>query len=77
MKLFLQKYKLHTAIILYLFLFFAIQFVKPPFLYDTDGSLKNFGMGYKRKTIFPAWLLSIYLGIICYLFVLVMFKYYL
>lgn len=72
----LQEYKLHFAIILFLFVFTLIQFFKPPFLYDTDGSLKPFGLGYKRKTIFPIWLFSIYLGIICYLFVLVVFKYF-
>jgi len=76
MKLAFQKYKLHAAIILYLILFFAIQMIKPQFLYDIDGSLKQFGMGYKRKSIFPIWLLSIYLGIICYLAVLVFFKYF-
>jgi len=75
MKLMLQKYKLHMAIILYLLLFFIIQMCKPPFLYDTDGSLKQFGMGYKKKTIFPIWLFSIYLGIICYLLVLIAIKY--
>jgi hypothetical protein len=76
MKLAFQKYKLHAAIILYLILFFAIQMIKPQFLYDIDGSLKQFGIGYKRKSIFPIWLLSIYLGIICYLAVLVFFKYF-
>ena len=76
MPIFLQQYKLHFSIILFLILFTLIQFFKPPFLYDTDGSLKPFGMGYKKKTIFPVWLFSIYLGIICYLFVLVVFKYF-
>lgn len=74
MKILLQKYKLHFAILLFLTLFFSIQYFKPPFLYDTDGSLKPFGLGYKRKSIFPVWLFSIYLGIICYLVVLVAFR---
>jgi hypothetical protein len=75
MKILLQKYKLHLAIFLFLFLFLTIQFLKPPFLYDTDGSLKPFGMGYKRKTIFPIWLFSIYLGIVCYLVILIAIKF--
>lgn len=76
MSILLQQYKLHFAIFLFLFLFALLQYFKPPFLYDTDGSLKQFGLGYKKKTIFPIWLFSIYLGIICYLFVLVAFKYF-
>ena len=41
--------------------------IKPYFLYNRDGSIRDFGIGYKNKTIFPIWLLSIVLGIVCYL----------
>jgi len=77
MTLISQKYKLHAAILLYLSVFCIFQYLKPPFLYDTDGSFKQFGLGYKRKSIFPIWLFSIYLGILCYLLVLVIVKYWL
>ena len=77
MSLFFQKYKLHVAILLFLIVFFVFQWVKPPFLYDADGSLKQFGIGYKKKTIFPIWLFTIYLGILSYISVLIMVKYYL
>jgi len=53
-------------------IFSIIQIMKPTFLYNNDGSLREFGIGYKNKTIFPVWLLSIVLGILCYLSV----KYY-
>jgi len=56
-----------VAIILFIIVFGAIQFIKPTFLYNRDGSIRDFGIGYKNKTIFPIWLLSIVLGIICYL----------
>jgi hypothetical protein len=46
---------------------------KPSFLYNTDGSLRQFGVGYRNKTILPVWLLAIILGIVSYLFV----RYYL
>ena len=46
-----------------------IQLSKPMFLYNTDGSIREFGVGYKNKTILPIWLLSIVLGIVCYLIV--------
>jgi hypothetical protein len=50
-----------------IFIFF--QCIKPGFLYNKDGSLRQFGVGYRNKTILPVWLLSIILGIISYLFV--------
>ncbi len=40
---------------------------KPAFLYNTDGSLREFGVGYRNKTILPMWLLSIVLGILIYI----------
>jgi hypothetical protein len=41
--------------------------MKPACFYNKDGSIRDFGIGYKNKTIFPIWLLSIILGILCYL----------
>jgi len=58
------------SIILFVIIFGFIQMMKPSFLYNTDGSLREFGLGYKNKTIFPAWLLSLVLGILCYIAVL-------
>jgi hypothetical protein len=58
------------AIILFILLFLLIQISKPGFLYKKDGSVREFGIGYKNKTIFPIWLLSIILGILSYLVVL-------
>ena len=59
-----------VAILLFLIVFGFIQIVKPAFLYNLDGSIREFGVGYKNKTILPVWLLSIVLGILSYLFVL-------
>ena len=59
-----------VAIILFITIFSLIQLSKPEFLYNTDGSIREFGVGYKNKTIFPIWLLSIVLGIVCYLIVM-------
>jgi uncharacterized membrane protein YozB (DUF420 family) len=59
-----------VSIVLFLILFGIIQYSKPKFLYNTDGSIREFGVGYKNKTILPIWLLSIVLGIISYLFVM-------
>jgi hypothetical protein len=58
-----------VSIILFITIFSIIQLSKPLFLYKTDGSIREFGVGYKNKTILPIWLLSIVLGIVCYLIV--------
>ena len=59
-----------VSIILFITIFSMIQLSKPSFLYNTDGSIREFGVGYKNKTILPIWLLSIVLGIVCYLIVM-------
>ena len=58
------------AIILFLLMFGSIQMLKPACLYNTNGSIREFGVGYRNKTILPLWLLSLILGIVSYLIVL-------
>ena len=58
------------SILLFVLLFGVIVMLKPAFLYNKDGSIREFGIGYKNKTIFPIWLVSIILGIISYLLVM-------
>uniref|UniRef100_A0A6C0B0R4 Uncharacterized protein n=1 Tax=viral metagenome TaxID=1070528 RepID=A0A6C0B0R4_9ZZZZ len=67
---YIAKNPVLVSILLFLVLFGTIQFAKPSFLYNSDGSLRNFGIGYRNKTIMPVWLLAILLGILCYLFIL-------
>ena len=64
-----------VSIIIFLISFAFIQLLKPSFLYNNDGSLRDFGVGYKNKTILPMWLLSIILGILSYLLVLYYYTY--
>jgi hypothetical protein len=58
------------AVILFIIIFGSIQMMKPSCFYNKDGSIREFGIGYKNKTILPIWLLSITLGILCYLAVI-------
>ncbi len=58
------------SIIIFLILFILISIIKPAFLFKKDGSIREFGIGYKNKTILPIWLLSIILGILSYLIVM-------
>ncbi len=58
--------KISVAILVYIILFVLINSLKPAFMYNSDGSLKEFGVGYRKKTIIPVWLISIFLAIIAY-----------
>lgn len=59
-----------VAILLYAICYGLIVLLQPAFLYKPDSTLRNFGVGYRNKTILPLWLLSLLLGIVCYLVVL-------
>ena len=59
-----------VSIVIFLFIFSIVQMIKPSFLYNKDSSLRQFGIGYKNKTILPLWLFSIILGILIYMLVL-------
>ena len=58
------------SIVLFIIIFGFIQLMKPACFYNKDGSIREFGIGYKNKTILPIWLLSLLLGILCYLAVM-------
>lgn len=64
-----------VSIVIFLLVFGLVQLMKPSFLYNKDGSLREFGVGYKNKTILPLWLFSIVLGILTYVLVLYYVKY--
>jgi hypothetical protein len=55
-----------AAILLYIVVFMLVQYMNPSFLYNEDGSLREFGVGYSSKTILPIWLIAIILGILSY-----------
>ena len=59
-----------VSIVIFLLIFSIVQMIKPSFLYNKDSSLRQFGIGYKNKTILPLWLFSIILGILIYMLVL-------
>jgi len=60
-----------VAIVLFMILYGTFtQVFKPGFMYNTNGTIKEFGIGYKNKTVVPMWLFSLILGILSYLFVL-------
>jgi len=63
------------AIVLFIIIYGAIQIMKPSCFYNRDGSIREFGIGYRNKTILPIWLLSLVLGILSYLAVIYYINY--
>ena len=42
-----------VAIVLFIVCFSILISFKPTFLFNKDGSIKSFGLGYKKKTVIP------------------------
>lgn len=63
----IRNHKKSISIVLFIMFFYTFNSLKPSIFYNEDGSLKEFGTGYRHKTIFPLWLFSIALSIIAYL----------
>ena len=67
---FIKSHITAVSIIIYIAVFGLIQWIKPSFLYNDNGSLKKFGLGVRQKTVIPIWLITMILAIFSYLFVL-------
>ncbi len=63
--------KTTTSIFLFLILYLVIVLLKPNFIYNNDGSLRNFGVGFRKSTVIPIWLLAIVLAVLSYTSVLI------
>ena len=59
-----------VSVTLFIICFAIFISFKPAFLFNKDGSIKSFGLGYKKKTVLPIWIFSIIFGIISYYLVL-------
>ena len=70
LKGFLIYHKLTLSIALFFIIFYVIHNIKPGLVYNEDGSFREFGVGYKHKTVIPIWLVSIIAAILSYTFIL-------
>ena len=67
---FVRINKLNIAVFIFLMLFTIVHITKPTFIYNNEGGFRQFGVGYKNKTVIPIWLVAIVLAILSYLSVL-------
>lgn len=63
---FIRKHVVSASMLLFLALFLVVQTVKPAFLYEKDGSIRNFGLGYTKSTVLPMWAITVVLAITAY-----------
>ena len=67
---FVRKHIASVSIVLFLGILFIVSSIKPHFLFNRDGSLRDFGVGFKKKTIVPMWLTVMVIAIMSYYAVL-------
>jgi len=58
--------KLNISILVFVGVFSLLVYWKPTFMYKQDGSLREFGIGYRNKTVVPMWLAVIIIAIFSY-----------
>lgn len=66
---FVRKNLVAFAILVFVLAYIVIITYQPSFLYNEDGSLRTFGVGYRHKTVVPMWLVVIAMAILSYVVV--------
>ena len=69
-KLFIKQHTTSLSILLFMILFGIMVYLKPNFVFNKDGTMRQFGIGYRNKTVIPIWLIVIIMAYLSYLFLL-------
>ena len=69
-KKFVRLNRVNLSILIFLMLFVLVHIFKPSLMYTKEGGFRQFGVGYKHKTVVPIWIIAIVLAIFSYLAVL-------
>lgn len=72
---FIRNNLVSIAIGIFIFSYVILHMFQPSFLYNKDGSLRQFGVARKLSTVFPSWLVAIIMGIFSYLISINLLKY--
>ena len=70
LKQFMNKNITLVSMIIFILMFILLIVTKPEIVFTKSGKPRDFGLGYKNKTILPIWLFVIILSILSYLVVL-------
>jgi sterol desaturase/sphingolipid hydroxylase (fatty acid hydroxylase superfamily) len=62
----LLKNRLFFSMVLFSVLFYAVIIIKPNFIFDNDGSFREFGVGNTAKTVIPIWLFVLFISFVSY-----------
>lgn len=68
-RLFMKRHTISLSILLFIGCFYILQYMAPSFLYNKDGHIRQFGIGYKNKTIIPIWLMTLIMAILSYIII--------
>lgn len=70
LRIFIGRNRLNISLVIFLIIFSLIHYLKPSIVYNEDGEFRQFGIGYRHKTVIPIWLVAIITAIFSYLFVM-------
>ena len=65
-KTIVRKHIVSISIFIYISIYMLIMYLKPGFLFQKNGSLREFGIGYRNKTIIPVWFIAIFIATLSY-----------
>lgn len=69
-RIFINKHITTFSILLFISIFCIINYNKPSFLYNKDGSLRPLGLRKSRSTVMPISMMTCALAILSYCFIL-------
>lgn len=67
---FIRVHQVNISILIFMIMFGIIHYLKPSLIYTKEGGFRQFGVGYKEKTVIPIWLVAIFLAILSQLAVM-------
>lgn len=63
-----RNHKVSVASMLFLLVFIVLHIMEPSIIFDeTTGEYRQFGVGYRHKTILPIWFVVLLVAVFSYL----------
>ncbi len=65
-RIFIKKHIVPLSIVCFIMMYTILVMMKPSFLYNRDGTFREFGLARSKNTIIPIWLMAIVLAVLSY-----------